>query len=243
MEIIKELKGYSGSKIYLMKDSKRLFVRKIGNVERNYERLTALAQHSYNVPEIYNYDDGCLDMEYIHGLDVKTYLRTHNIDTFKHFVVELLESLASTAINKDYTDTYNNKLNWVNQHHDLPFSQEELVAKLPKVLPSSMYHGDLTLENIMYANNKFYIIDGISSEYDSYIFDIAKLRQDIECKWFIRNDNLYFDSKLTTVYNALVGFSHYQNDYLLILMLLRVFPYATPTDKTFLKNEIIKLWK
>jgi len=243
MEIIKEFKGYSGSKIYLMKDSARLFVRKIGNVDRNYERLTALANNSFNVPKIYNYENGCLDMEYIHGLDVKTYLQTRNIDTFKHFVVGLLESLSSTTVDKDYTDTYNKKLHWINQHRDLPFSQEELVAKLPQVLPSSIYHGDLTLENIIYSNNKFYIIDGISSEYDSYIFDIAKLRQDMECKWFIRNDNLYFDSKLTTLYNALAGFSHYNNKYILILMLLRVYPYATPTDKTFLKNEIIKLWK
>ena len=42
-KILRELNGHSGSTIYLMEDD-RLFVRKINNVERNYERMTALKQ-------------------------------------------------------------------------------------------------------------------------------------------------------------------------------------------------------
>ena len=59
-KILKELSGHSGSKIYLMQDEERLFVRKINNVERNYERMTALGGH-YKVPIIYNYDGTILD--------------------------------------------------------------------------------------------------------------------------------------------------------------------------------------
>ena len=73
--IVKELKGYSGSRIYLMQNNEHLFIRKLGNVERNYERLTALFV-DYNVPKIYNKENEILDMEYIHGLDMKNYLKS-----------------------------------------------------------------------------------------------------------------------------------------------------------------------
>ena len=75
-KILRELNGHSGSTIYLMEDD-RLFVRKINNVERNYERMTALKQAGYPVPEIYSYDGKILDMQYIRGLDMKNYL-IHN---------------------------------------------------------------------------------------------------------------------------------------------------------------------
>jgi hypothetical protein len=39
-------------------------------------------------------------------------------------------------------------------------------------------------------------------------------------------------------------YEHYGNDYLLILMLLRVLPYTkTVEDETFLKDKILLLWK
>ena len=41
-QVIKQFNGHSGSKVYLMKNNSHLFVRKVGNVERNYERLQAL---------------------------------------------------------------------------------------------------------------------------------------------------------------------------------------------------------
>ena len=70
-----------------------------------------------------------------------------------------------------------------------------------------------------------------------------KLRQDLTCKWFIRNDDVYFDSKLEKISDELKSFKHFDNDYLLILMLLRVLPYANKTDQDYLISEIYKLWK
>lgn len=46
---IKELKGFSGSKIYLMRNNTGLFIRKMENVDRNYIKLNELSQH-FNVP-------------------------------------------------------------------------------------------------------------------------------------------------------------------------------------------------
>jgi hypothetical protein len=128
----------------------------------------------------------------------------------------------------------------------MPFTSEELLDKLPKVLPSSEYHGDFTLENILYDTNQdeFVLIDPLTTEYDSFVFDLAKLRQDLVCKWFIRNDNVYLDSKLLTIIDKLNGFVYNENHYLLILMLMRVLPYThNEKDKEFLMTEVRRLWK
>ena len=245
-KIIRELKGHSGSKIYLMEKNKNIFIRKVGNVDRNFERLTSLYENSFPVPAIYEKVDETLDMEYIHGLDMKSYLLSGSVSLLADFIVSTLNKFAKNSVVKDYTEVYNNKLNWVDDADDLPFTKNELVAKLPKKLPSSNYHGDLTLENILHADNSFYMIDAVTIEYDSYIFDIAKLRQDLECKWFLRNSKLMLDVKLQNLQEKILPrFSGADNDNLLILMLLRVYLHTKPDDddRKFILKEIRRLWK
>ena len=53
---IKELKGFSGSKIYLMRNDNGLFVRKMDNVDRNFVKLNELSLY-FNVPKVYSYDN------------------------------------------------------------------------------------------------------------------------------------------------------------------------------------------
>jgi len=243
--IVKELKGYSGSKIYLMQNNEHLFIRKLGNVERNHERLTALFGN-YNVPKIYKKENEILDMEYIHGLDMKNYLRTNNTVNLIEFIANIIRSFSLNGIDKDYTEVYNSKLKWIDDVDSLPFTRQELIDKLPKVLPQSEYHGDLTLENIIKTDDKFYMIDAVTIEYDSWVFDIAKLRQDLDCRWFLRESNLMLDVKLKNIQNKILElFPLANNDYLLILMLIRVLAHAPKEsfENKFILKEINKLWK
>jgi hypothetical protein len=84
----------------------------------------------------------------------------------------------------------------------------------------------------------------LTTEYDSYVFDLAKLRQDLECGWFIRTESVYYTAKLESINNAFADVEHFNNDYLLILMLMRVLPYTINyNDKNFIETEITKLWK
>jgi 5-methylthioribose kinase len=125
----------------------------------------------------------------------------------------------------------------------LIFTKEQLIDRLPKKLPQSTYHGDMTLENVIYTNPGFCFIDPLTSDYDSYIFDIAKLRQDLECKWFIRKSNVKIDTKLQRIQDKLRKcYPDAFDDSLLILMLLRVYPYCDDTDKQFIVNEANRLW-
>jgi hypothetical protein len=91
------------------------------------------------------------------------------------------------------------------------------------------------------------MIDGSTIDYDSWVFDLSKMRQDLCVGWFIRNNddkNLkkylsIIDQKLTEKYPIL------NNNSLVILMLLRVFLYTEKNskDQLFIIKEIEKLWK
>ena len=85
---IKELKGFSGSKIYLMKNDKGLFVRKMDNVDRNFVKLNELSLY-FKVPKVYSYNNNVLDMEYIHGLDMKSYLAVRDTKRLTEFLVNI----------------------------------------------------------------------------------------------------------------------------------------------------------
>ena len=243
---IKELKGFSGSKIYLMKNNNGLFIRKMDNVDRNYVKLNELSQH-FNVPKIYTYDNNVLDMEYIHGLDMKSYLAVRDTKRLTDFLIDTLYKFSNNVSMSNYTNVYIDKLKYIKLPSEMIFTKEQLLEKLPKRLPRSKYFGDLTLENMIYGEDgQFYFIDGMTSEYDSYIFDIAKLRQDLECKWFLRDTKLLLDVKVENIQDKLLEkFELANNNYLLILMLLRVYRYTKPFSKeeALLIKEMNRLWR
>ena len=244
-KVIKELYGFSGNQILLMQKHNKLFVRKIGNISRNTERMRALSA-DYPLPQLYTISNKMIDMEYLHGLDIKTYLKTNNYEKLLDFVLSILDKLSSNAVDKDYTETYIKKLQEVS-FEELPFTREQLLERLPKILPSSNYHGDLTLENIIFtADRGFFLIDCATTEYDSYIFDIAKLRQDLELGWFTRKDNIMLDVKTKHIQKVILEkYPQGGNDYLLILMLLRVYRHTLPNtlERNFILQGINKLWK
>ena len=245
---VKTLSGHSGSEIYLMQDE-NLFVRKVGNTRRNVERLTTLWEAGFPVPQILRINDDSFDMEYIHGLDMKSYLIANNTRQLEIFLHQVLDNFKNNCIDShfDYTPVYEKKLAWMDTTTEVfPFTKQQLIDKLPKILPKTMYFGDLTLENIIHADTGFYLIDAVTIEYDSYIFDIAKLRQDLECRWFLRYEGTRIGSKLVTIQKRLLNlYPQANNDCLLILMLLRVFLHTTKGDYEydFIMKEIKRLWK
>lgn len=242
--LLKELKGHSGSQVYLYENEYRKYIKKIGNVERNAERLQAL-HRIVPVPKIYFYNGEVLHMEYIHGVDMKNYLLNNSTFRLNSFLVNHLSYFARYSVEKDYTETYKQWLNQVKEW-SFPFTKGDLLVRLPKILPQSTYHGDMTLENIIHTGQDFCFIDPVTVPFDSYVFDIAKLRQDIDCKWFIRNDNLRLEAKLLNIKETiLTEFPESDNDYILILMLLRVYCHCEKNslEYDFIMREVNRLWK
>lgn len=245
-KIIKKLNGFSGSNVLLIQNEERVFVRKIGNVERNYERISSLLKLGFNLPKIYKKENDTLDIEYIQSLDIKSYLEFYSIDDLCSFLIETLDKLSKNKKQKDYSEIYLNKLEEVD-FCNFSFTKTQLYNKLPKLLNSSDYFGDFTLENVLFGNdNRFYLIDCATIEYDSYIFDIAKLRQDLNCKWFLRNHKTSLEVKCNKIEQVILErFPEANNDYLLIMMLLRVYRHAKENsfEQQFLLREIERLWK
>lgn len=244
-KLVKTLKGHSGSIVTLIQNENGMLVRKIDNVERNYERLKALLGY-VDVPKIYHYDGNRLDMEYIHGTDMRNYLLNNPVKDLNDFLVNAITLFSNNGVDKDYTPVYNDMLSWIEDGM-FPFTKDELIDKLPKVLPQSVYHGDMTLENIIYSTgNRFFFIDAVTLRYDSWVFDIAKLRQDLECKWFLRRDPVMLDVKLMNIQDHILKkFPLANDDYLLILMLLRVYLHCDKDsiEYDFVMREIKRLWK
>jgi tRNA A-37 threonylcarbamoyl transferase component Bud32 len=123
---------------------------------------------------------------------------------------------------------------------------EELYNQLPTEIPQSLCHGDFTLENILYSNGKFYLLDAVTGPYDSWIFDIAKMRQDIDAHWFLRNSNIELTVQLKILRDRLeFEFNQAFNKYFYILMLLRVYRHCIEGTKEhqLILTEIKKIWK
>lgn len=247
MEIIKKFSGHSGSDVFLINDPVNgLTVKKIGNVARNIERISALSELNLPVCKILNFQDtDWVEFEYIHGLDIASYLTRNPPKKLIDFLITTLKKLSNNKLKKNYEEILLEYLKWVDTCNDLPFTLNQLVNRVNLELWSSHYHGDLTLENILFSDDRFILIDAVTTVYDSYLFDIAKLRQDLDCKWFIRKKEVYLESKLTLIKNSILEeFPEANNNIFLIMMLLRVYLHTKPGDseREFILREVNKLW-
>jgi len=246
-EVIRKLSGHSGSEVYIIKDNKRIFVKKIGNTSRNLERIKILTNIGLNLPEIYSEYDDVYEMEYIKNIDMKTYLLKNGVNDITDYIHHVISILTKRCIKKDYTNVYKDKLNKINfEDYSITFNKEDLFDRLPKILPSTEYHGDFTLDNILFdiESKTFRLIDPLTTEYDSYVFDLAKLRQDLVCGWFVRKEDINLKIKLDSINFRLTNYDFYDNNYILIMMLLRILPYSKSLDDiNFLVERINLLWK
>lgn len=242
MNIIKELKGYSGSKIYLVKLNNQYFVRKIGNVQRNYDKLSALEKLNFPVVKILNYENDVLDLEFIPGLDMKNYLIQFSPKTLGKFIIEIISNLQSDTSIKDYSDIIEYKTKDIK----IPY-KKTILDKVPRIYFQSKYLGDFTLENILFNKTKgFIIIDQSTIEYDSWQFDLAKLNQDLTCKWFLRYYKTNLDSKIITLKNTIENYFGSINNFTTALMLLRIYKHSKNDNftKEFLDKAMENLvWK
>jgi thiamine kinase-like enzyme len=120
-------------------------------------------------------------------------------------------------------------------------------------IPYGICHGDLTLSNVIFSNQKIYIIDFLDSFIETAMVDIVKLRQDTKFHWSlvietdipsyqrnkIKQVLNFFDQYLVTYFSKNEYFLKWYG-YLEKLNLLRILPYLeNNNERDFVINCLI----
>lgn len=203
MQIIKQLSGHSGCKIYLVTQDGSCFVRKISASESYNERLKKQLEKQklfhdtvLQSPSILKegFIDKCFffDMEYINGMSFNNFIVNM---PFKQTLKIFLEIL--NFISRKTTDRSQCYLEIIKAKYEsikLDFEKPKLnINEINSNLNDGFCHGDLTFENIIVKGKEIYLIDFLDSYIESPIIDISKIKQDLILNWSNRNnavDNL-----------------------------------------------------
>ncbi len=154
---------------------------------------------SMNMPFIYGYS----------GSDILTF----NSCSQAHNLAKNLIKLISFFKNKKYKFKFidNQKIiqkinvveNKSNKNFKIYFNKlKKKLHYIPDNLETTFCHGDLTLSNMIFTNNKqsnfkfninrnleIYLVDWLDSSFETYFLDLAKLKQDLFYGWSSRNLN------------------------------------------------------
>ncbi len=255
-QLIKKLKGHGNGIVKLMRQGDFHYVSKSGNdVGKSADLLTFLGKNGFNVPKIYERTDNYIEMEYIDGVDMQMFISRaapEQLDHLYQFICLYTTFGLDYSTNKDLTEHIEEKISNIatlDSFKKTCVDPKQLLDDLPTVVPTALdyIHGDFTFDNMIYAHNKFYLIDANPTKINSVWYDVNKLRQDIDCLWFVRNDTNQTNYRV--VCNDLSQrlkkrWTFLQNDSILIFMLMRILPYCTENQtEVFLIREINKLCK
>ncbi|MFR9545222.1 MAG: phosphotransferase [Rikenellaceae bacterium] len=106
------------------------------------------------------------------------------------------------------------------------------------ILPIGMCHGDLTLSNILFNGNNYYLIDFLDSFIETPLQDIVKLRQDTAYQWSQLMYTKNFDSIRLQIISKKIDdeidsffankYEWYRDNYktMQLMNILRILPYA-----------------
>lgn len=273
LKFLRDLDGHSGCIISLYQnDNLDIFIRKKSfSFEYNRRlKIQFIKQKKYNINKAKTpYILGCgyennlfyFDMEYVPSKTFAEYINIIKIPDLIDYIRLLFNSLDIKKSIKDSNvarifrkkiyelslQIPNKSLIFTNAFKLLNTTNWEFVSK-------SNCHGDLTLENILISSdNKLFLIDFLDSFYNSWMIDMAKIFQDIECGWSFRNMKndtnrelrlLIAKETLTemilTLNNGVEILSSVYN--ILLLNLLRIVPYTKDKNTLdFLNNSILKI--
>ena len=245
MQFVKKLKGHSGATVSLYKDEQGYKVVK-ENYKKARESVDILSALPFHTPEIYEVTDDKIVMEYINGQDMASYILSASdkkIDELIDFLSGYITWCLDNSTNVDFYEQVYSKIMTLGDYINISYILKEKWSDIPQ----SVIHGDFTLENIMYANGKFYLIDANPTNLNSVYFDANKLRQDIDSLWFVRNkkNKIHYKIVCDKISKELKKrFNFMQNDTIMVLMLSRILPYTTDNKtKKFLYKEIEKIWQ
>ena len=257
------LKGNSGCTLDIISSRPSVIRKKSFSYEYN-SRLEKqmniqLVFEDENVKSPKVYDSGYMynlfyfDMEYINGNTFVDWIRYSDIDCLK----KTTNLIIGQIINNDKLQ---NKLNTaeiinikidqlINNLRESDFyqileSNKSLILNYDwNIIPNSVCHGDLTLENIIISEEgTIYYIDFLDSFLSTWLIDVAKILQDSLLHWSHRYNRNILDAnyslRLQAVNNIILNTIHFKFGAhyigavyrLLLLNIFRIIPYINDLE-------------
>lgn len=251
------LGGHSGCQVLLCEDeSGETFIRKISSSIDYNERLLMQKEKQeqfsgglIKVPKVLG--DGYLsnglyyfDMEYVHGITLAEYIKEVEVNEIKGIVDVLISSARAERECQSGVaspEAFQKKIK--DLEHKLSKLDNSIINEAIKLLSahdwsriiSSACHGDMTLENIIVRNSELYLIDFLDSFFDSWVFDLSTILQDVEVLWHYRDEKMDNNTVIRLIImrdllfnrlQELMGADYIEVYYTLLLKLIRIYPYT-----------------
>ena len=212
-----------------------------------------------------------IEMPFVHGFsgnEIIIHSQKKNINSLINIFSKLIEFFKNSKIENNYISKYKiekkiieiEKFNKNGQYTNAIKYLEKKLSKLNTNIYETLCHGDLTFSNIIitqgsnfkidYNNNKILLIDWLDTYFDSYLQDLAKLKQELLYGWSSRNISVTQKiNNLVTgeyIWNKLYDiFINDENRSLfkivMILCILRILPYAKSENDINWVKEVIEM--
>ena len=208
-------------------------------------------------------------MNYVFAEKYSEYLDQINVKELKNLLERFIRYFDDSFENA--TNKYVNKDIFLNKFNEIRFNINQnqfiktnyflqilngLEKNIPdKHLPIGTCHGDFTFSNILFSEEKIYLLDFLDSFIESPLIDLVKLRQDTCYKWSIMLESTipkykvnklsqilaYFDKEIE-VYCKGLGLQEWYV-FLQAINLLRIVPYLKLEHEIlFIENALRKLF-
>ncbi len=197
--IVKEFKGHSGCRVFLLEKDGILKVKKISSSESYNSRLEKQIEKQLNfnssfakAPKIFNsgFDDSKLwyEMEFINGLNFCDFVESKTKVEILHFFSTIMEFIRNNnSIAGDIQSEVSTKVQNLRVGKRYDYYKEHILDYDWDKVKKSYCHGDLTFENIIFSNNSLYFIDFLDSFANSRVIDYSKVLQDLFFAWSWRS--------------------------------------------------------
>lgn len=277
-----EVKGNSGCSINIVEHDNKLTVHKSTFDSSYVQRLVTQANKQKNavltsnieVPKIHSVSisdsSATIVMDYIHAKNFVDFIEQSPISAIDDFTKSIIAYI-DNEIKSSHEDTicsnvFTDKISSIEHNSEknsfITNKIFNLIKEASKVfkhlgnikLPVGICHGDLTLSNILFSSNKYYLIDFLDSFIETPIQDIVKLRQDTSLLWSLQMyDRSYDKIRVKTVLDYIddaindhfsTTCEYYKScyDYIQLINILRIVPYTkSQTVAGYLENTLTSL--
>ncbi len=252
-----KLRGFSGCKVFLIEGRGNRYVRKIAKDKDYNDRLiqqkekqkrfdggkgcflTATVLREGSTPSGLYY----FDMNFLSGESAAFALESLPLCRMQMWSSSFLAlcpvehgGFLSPQLFRDKISLLKASLASFSAHALIDTAMTRLDQAAWTSIPQSSCHGDLTLENIIIHDGRFYLIDFLDSFADSWFVDAAKLMQDFYGRWSFRHKPMSHNAELRLLAlreRVEAGWTERHKDCLpvinnlYILNLLRILPYCS----------------